>query len=244
MIFSINRIVLLSKSIRSDISGGCEILRRQEVAQDGAIGTLGNDRIRDEPVESRYSVPNVRSRVPKLGLDCPVPICAYEKVFGTIASMKVGYIRTSKKEQNPDVQRRDLEAFGCEKIFEEQISSRKADQPELWTALDFCREGDELVVWKLDRFGRSLQELIELVGDLKERGIEFISLRERLDNDYPGRKAGVPCLRGGGRVREGSDIGEDGGGAGGGEGARAPRWQTPSFRRREGPVGEEAKKRR
>jgi DNA invertase Pin-like site-specific DNA recombinase len=94
--------------------------------------------------------------------------------------VKIGYIRTSKKDQNPDIQRRDLLAFGCEKIFEEQISSRKADRHELRAAMEFCREGDELVVWKLDRFGRSLQELIELVGILKERGVEFVSLRERV----------------------------------------------------------------
>jgi DNA invertase Pin-like site-specific DNA recombinase len=92
--------------------------------------------------------------------------------------MKVGYIRTSKKDQNPELQRRDLLAAGCEKIFDEQISSRKADRPEMRAASEFCRQGDEFVVWKLDRFGRSLQELIELVGVLKERGVEFVSLRE------------------------------------------------------------------
>lgn len=102
--------------------------------------------------------------------------------------MKIGYIRTSKKDQNPEIQRRDLLAFGCEKIFEEQISSRKADRPEMRAALEFCREDDELVVWKLDRFGRSLQELIELVGVLKERGVEFVSLRESLDTTTPGGK--------------------------------------------------------
>jgi DNA invertase Pin-like site-specific DNA recombinase len=102
--------------------------------------------------------------------------------------VKVGYIRTSTKDQNPDVQRRDLLAFGCEKIFEEQISSRKANRPELRAALEFCRKGDELVVWKLDRFGRSLQELIGLVNDLKERGIEFVSLRESIDTTTPGGK--------------------------------------------------------
>lgn len=102
--------------------------------------------------------------------------------------MKVGYIRTSKKDQNPDLQRRDLETFGCEKVFEEQISSRKADRPELRAAMDYCRKGDELVVWKLDRFGRSLQELIELVNALKEREVEFVSLRESLDTTTPGGK--------------------------------------------------------
>ena len=77
--------------------------------------------------------------------------------------MKIGYIRISKKDQNPEIQCRDLLAFGCEKIFEEQISSRKADRPELRAMLEYVREGDALVIWKLDRFGRSLKELIELV---------------------------------------------------------------------------------
>jgi len=79
-------------------------------------------------------------------------------------------------------------AFGCEKVFEEQISSRRADRPELRAALDYCTEGDELVVWKLDRFGRSLKELIELVNGVRERGIEFVSLRESLDTTTPGGK--------------------------------------------------------
>ena len=102
--------------------------------------------------------------------------------------MKIGYVRTSKKDQNPDLQRRDLQAFGCEKVFEEQISSRKEDRPELGAAMDYCREGDELVVWKLDRFGRSLRELIDLVNALRERGVEFVSLRENIDTTTPGGK--------------------------------------------------------
>ena len=102
--------------------------------------------------------------------------------------MKVGYIRTSKKDQNPELQRRDLLAFGCEKIFEEQISSRKEDRPELKAAMDYCREGDEMVVWKLDRFGRSLRELIDLVNELSKRGVELVSLRESIDTTTPGGK--------------------------------------------------------
>ena len=102
--------------------------------------------------------------------------------------MKIGYVRTSKKDQNPDLQRRDLVAFGCEKVFEEQIFSRNEDRPELRAAMDFCREGDELVVWKLDRFGRSLRELIDLVNGLRERGVEFVSLREKIDTTSPGGK--------------------------------------------------------
>ena len=102
--------------------------------------------------------------------------------------MKVGYIRTSKTDQNPELQRRDLLAAGCEKVFEEQISSRKADRPQLRAALEYVREGDALVVWKLDRFGRSLKELIELVDGLRERGVEFVSLRESIDTTTSGGK--------------------------------------------------------
>ena len=61
-------------------------------------------------------------------------------------------------------------------------------RPQLRAALEYVREGDALVVWKLDRFGRSMQELIELVGDLKERGVEFVSLRESIDTTTPGGK--------------------------------------------------------
>jgi DNA invertase Pin-like site-specific DNA recombinase len=89
---------------------------------------------------------------------------------------------------NSELQRRDLLAFGCERIFEEQISSRKEDRPELRAAMDYCREGDELVVWKLDRFGRSLRELIDLVNELRARGVEFVSLRESIDTTTPGGK--------------------------------------------------------
>lgn len=102
--------------------------------------------------------------------------------------MEVGYIRVSKKDQNPDLQRRDLVAAGCEKIFEERISSRKEHRLELERAIEFCREGDRLSVWKLDRLGRSIKELIELVNGLQGRGVEFRSLRESLDTKTPGGK--------------------------------------------------------
>lgn len=102
--------------------------------------------------------------------------------------MKVGYIRVSKKDQNPEVQRDALEAAGCEKFFSESISSRKESRPELRAALHYCREGDTLVVVALDRLARSLKELIALVSDMEARGIEFSSLRENLDTTTAGGK--------------------------------------------------------
>ncbi len=102
--------------------------------------------------------------------------------------MKVGYVRVSKKDQNPELQRDALAAAGCERIFEERISSRKEMRPQLATALDYCRAGDTLVVVALDRLARSLKELIALVGDMEARGVEFSSLRENLDTASPGGK--------------------------------------------------------
>lgn len=106
----------------------------------------------------------------------------------TMRRMDVGYVRVSKREQNPDLQRRELATAGCERIFEERISSREQTRPQLEAALDYCREGDVLVVWKLDRLGRSIKELIELVNGLKDRGVGFRSLRESLDTTTPGGK--------------------------------------------------------
>jgi DNA invertase Pin-like site-specific DNA recombinase len=102
--------------------------------------------------------------------------------------MNVGYARVSRQHQNLDLQRGELRAAGCERIFEERISSRKEGRPELERALEYCREGDVFVVWKLDRLGRSLKELLELMGELHNRGVGFRSLRESLDTTTPAGK--------------------------------------------------------
>ncbi len=92
------------------------------------------------------------------------------------------------KDQNLDVQKDALEAAGCEKIFSESISSRKETRPQLIAALDHCRKGDTLVVVALDRLARSLKELIALVGELDDKGVELVSLRESLNTSTPGGK--------------------------------------------------------
>jgi DNA invertase Pin-like site-specific DNA recombinase len=102
--------------------------------------------------------------------------------------MRGGYIRTSKKDQNPEVQRDALETSGCERIFAESISSRKEKRQQLKAALDYCRSGDALVVVALDRLARSLKELITLVSTIEEKGVELVSLRESLDTTTPGGK--------------------------------------------------------
>lgn len=100
--------------------------------------------------------------------------------------MKIGYARVSTFEQTLDLQTDALKQFGCDKIFtDEGISGTKSDRPGLNQALEFCRKGDSLVIWRLDRLGRSLKYLIEWLGDLEKRGIEFVSLTESLDTTTP-----------------------------------------------------------
>lgn len=98
----------------------------------------------------------------------------------------IGYARVSTRDQDLDLQLRDLRAVGCERLFSEQVSSRKQDRPQLAAALDYCRSGDVLVVWRLDRLGRSLRELIDVVNALAARGVGFRSLRESIDTTTPG----------------------------------------------------------
>ena len=90
--------------------------------------------------------------------------------------MKIGYIRVSKHEQNEALQRDALEKEKCDKIFIDKITGSKFERKDLDAAPAFIRPGDTFVVWKLDRAGRSLKHLIELLNTLQERGIDFISL--------------------------------------------------------------------
>jgi DNA invertase Pin-like site-specific DNA recombinase len=100
--------------------------------------------------------------------------------------MRVGYARVSRQDQRLESQRDALSADGCERIFEEKVSSREAERQALREAFEYCRKGDVLVVARLDRLGRSLRELIDLVGDLEGRGVGFRSLKESLDTTTAG----------------------------------------------------------
>lgn len=100
--------------------------------------------------------------------------------------MKVGYARTSTAEQSPEMQLEALRAAGCGRIFVEQVSGAAKERPVLEQALELLREGDTLVVWKLDRLGRSLRHLIELVDGLGRRGVDLRSLQDNIDTATPG----------------------------------------------------------
>jgi DNA invertase Pin-like site-specific DNA recombinase len=95
--------------------------------------------------------------------------------------MLIGYARVSTHEQNLDLQLDALRAAGCEKIFTDKISTLKEERKGLLEALDFLRPGDVLIVWKLDRLGRTLKQLIELVAAFNQKGIGFKSLKETID---------------------------------------------------------------
>ena len=95
--------------------------------------------------------------------------------------MLIGYARVSTNEQSLDLQKDALEKAECEKICVEQASGSKSSRPELERTIEMLREGDTLVVWRLDRLGRSLKHLIELVTELEESGIGFKSLTESMD---------------------------------------------------------------
>jgi DNA invertase Pin-like site-specific DNA recombinase len=100
--------------------------------------------------------------------------------------MLVGYARVSTMDQNPALQIDALKGAGCEKLFVEKASGASRDRPELKGALDYVREGDTLVVWKLDRLARSLKQLIETVAMLEARGIGLRSLTESIDTTTAG----------------------------------------------------------
>lgn len=102
--------------------------------------------------------------------------------------MLIGYERVSTDDQKLALQHDALQAAGCEKIFSDKMSGAKADRPGLKEALGFARTGDTLVVWRLDRLGRSLKDLMALIEGLEQRHIGFRSLQESIDTTSSGGK--------------------------------------------------------
>ncbi len=100
--------------------------------------------------------------------------------------MYIGYARVSTDDQNLDLQRDALKASGCERLFEDVMTGAKAERPGLRQALEQLREGDTLVVWRLDRLGRSLKDLIVRAEELKEMGVGLKSLQEAIDTTSSG----------------------------------------------------------
>jgi DNA invertase Pin-like site-specific DNA recombinase len=102
--------------------------------------------------------------------------------------MRIGYARVSTDEQTTNPQIDALNAYGCETIYHEQKSGKHTDRAELENCLHALRKGDTLVVWRLDRLGRSLADLIRIVNHLETQGIGFASLTEQIDTATPAGK--------------------------------------------------------
>lgn len=99
--------------------------------------------------------------------------------------MLIGYARVSTQDQNLDLQIEALTKAGCKKLFDDKISGSRADRPGLTKALEMLRTGDTLVVWKLDRLGRSVKHLVDLVSGLHKEGVQFMSLTDAIDTGTP-----------------------------------------------------------
>lgn len=97
----------------------------------------------------------------------------------------IGYARVSTEDQHLDLQTDALEKYGCERIFKEKVSGRDAERSELKAMFDYLREGDTVVVWKLDRLGRSMQDLIRLTNQLGDKGVGFASIKDSIDMSTP-----------------------------------------------------------
>lgn len=102
--------------------------------------------------------------------------------------MKIGYARTSTQDQNLDLQIDALKQANCERIYQEKVSSSKEQRVELENCFKALREGDTLYVWRLDRLGRSLKDLVQLVNQLQEMGCGLVSLKENIDTSTPAGK--------------------------------------------------------
>lgn len=98
----------------------------------------------------------------------------------------IGYARISTRDQNPQLQLDALKDAGCDRVYTDEASGALTTRPELTKALDRLRSGDTLVVWKLDRLGRSLRDLIDRMHQLEDAGVGFRSLTEQIDTTTPG----------------------------------------------------------
>jgi DNA invertase Pin-like site-specific DNA recombinase len=99
--------------------------------------------------------------------------------------MKFGYARVSKNDQSLDIQIQKLTQAGCNEIFKEKVSGAKDDRTQLNHLIGQLREGDIVCVVRLDRLGRRMTKLIELINDFKDRGVEFVALENNIDTTTP-----------------------------------------------------------
>ena len=108
--------------------------------------------------------------------------------------MLVGYARVSTEDQHLELQTDALKAAGCHPICTDKLSGAAKSRPGLEEAFKYLREGDTLVVWKLDRLGRTVKGLVDMVGELETRGVQFRSLTDSIDTSTPAGKFFFHCM--------------------------------------------------
>ncbi|NIP28454.1 MAG: recombinase family protein [Phycisphaerae bacterium] len=99
--------------------------------------------------------------------------------------MKIGYARVSTKDQDPSLQLDDLKKAGCKKIFQEKMTGSTKERPQLHKMIEQIRKGDVVIIWKLDRLGRSLKDLVQLVNEIQDKGAGLKSLNDHIDTTTP-----------------------------------------------------------
>lgn len=112
-------------------------------------------------------------------------LCPKYPGLDKIWDMRIGYARISTDDQTLDLQKDALKHARCRQVYEEQASGKNTGRPQLEGCLRSLREGDTLVVWRLDRLGRNLADLVRLVADLEQRKINFESLTEKIETVSP-----------------------------------------------------------
>src|SRR5258708_36827737 len=103
--------------------------------------------------------------------------------------MKYGYARVSTGDQNPAMQLAALKKAGCATVFKDEVTGAHVNRPALTRCLKKLDTGDTLIVWKLDRLGRSLRDLIQMLDDFRQRGVKFRALTEAIDPETPAHAA-------------------------------------------------------
>jgi DNA invertase Pin-like site-specific DNA recombinase len=102
--------------------------------------------------------------------------------------MRIGYARVSTEDQTIDLQRDALKCARCRELYEDHATGKNTVRPQLEACLKSLREGDALVVWRLDRLGRNLSDLVQLVAELERRNVNFESLTEKIETRSPAGK--------------------------------------------------------
>lgn len=108
--------------------------------------------------------------------------------------MKIGYVRCSTKDQNPERQEVLMQKLGVEKVFIDMLSGKDTNRPQLQAMLDYIREGDTVIVESFSRLARNTRDLLEITDKMREKGVEFISLKESIDTKTPVGKALLTIL--------------------------------------------------